>query len=80
MGGGAHGGYHTCPPLIPDALIPLVLTVAFGVYCVMGLTFFVMGIAYMGDAGTVASVGMYLVFIGLIMLIMGGLALFANQK
>jgi hypothetical protein len=80
MGGGAHGGYHTCPALIPDALIPLVLTVAFGVYCVMGLTFFVMGIAYMGDAGTVASVGMYLVFIGLIMLIMGGLALFANQK
>jgi hypothetical protein len=66
--------------LIPDALIQLVLTIAFAVYCVMGLTFFVMGIVYMGDAGAVGSTGVYLMAMGLIMLIIGGIALFANQK
>ena len=66
--------------IIPDAIINLVLMVAFGVYCVMGLSFFIMGIVYMGDAGAIGSTGIYLIFLGLLMLIIGGIALWANMN
>lgn len=66
--------------IIPDAVINLVLMVAFGIYCVMGLSFFIMGIVYMGDAGAIGSTGVYLIFLGLLMLIIGGIALWANMN
>jgi len=66
--------------LIPDALINLILLIAFAVYVAMGLAFFITGCVYMGDAGTIGATGLYLLFIGLIMMIVGGIALWANSK
>jgi hypothetical protein len=57
-----------------------VLLVAFGVYCLMGLIFFITGIVYMGDAGTVGATGIYLMALGFIMLIVGGIAIWANNS
>lgn len=57
----------------------MVLMVAFGVYCLMGLIFFIMGIVYMGDAGTIGATGIYMMALGIIMLIIGGIALWANN-
>jgi hypothetical protein len=66
--------------LIPDAVVNLVVTIAFAIYAVMGLAFFITGIVYMGDAGAIGATGMYLIFLGLIMLIIGGIATWANQN
>ena len=66
--------------LIPDALINLILMIAFAVYVAMGLAFFITGCVYMGDAGTIGATGLYLLFVGLIMMIVGGIALWANSK
>eukprot|EP01048_Picozoa_sp_COSAG05_P022104 COSAG05_NODE_4293_length_1578_cov_1.371197_1_plen_97_part_01 len=66
--------------LLPDALINLICMVAFAVYVAMGLVFFITGCVYMGDAGSIGSTGLYLLFIGLIMMIVGGIALWANLK
>jgi hypothetical protein len=63
-----------------DGIIQLILFVCFGVYIVMGLTLTGMGIAYMSDAGAVGATGSWLIFFGLIMLIIGGIAVFANLK
>jgi hypothetical protein len=45
----------------------------------MGLIFFITGIVYMGDAGTVGATGIYLMALGIIMLIVGGIAMWANS-
>jgi hypothetical protein len=66
--------------LIPDAVVNLVVTIAFAIYAVMGLAFFITGIVYMGDAGAIGATGMYLIFLGLVMLIIGGIATWANQN
>lgn len=66
--------------LIPDMLIQLLLYVCFGVYLFMGLVLLIMGIVYSLDDGAVGSTGIYLIFIGLLMLIIGGIAIFANLK
>ena len=63
-----------------DAVIQLLLFVCFGVYVVMGLTFLIMGIIYYSDEGAVGSTGIYLILLGLLMLIIGGIAVFANLK
>ena len=63
-----------------DGIIQLVLFVCFGVYVVMGLTLTIMGIIYMSDVGAVGAAGSYLIFFGLCMLIIGGVAIFANLK
>ena len=63
-----------------DAVIQLLLFVCFGVYLAMGLGFLVMGIAYSSDEGAVGSTGIYLILLGLLMLIIGGIAIFANLK
>ena len=63
-----------------DGVIQLILFVCFGVYVVMGMTLTVMGIIYMSDVGAVGATGSYLVFFGLCMLIVGGIAIFANLK
>ena len=63
-----------------DAIIQLLLFVCFGVYIVMGLSFLVMGIVYVNDEGAVGSTGIYLILLGLLMLIIGGIAVFANLK
>ena len=63
-----------------DAVIQLLLFVCFGVYVVMGLTFLIMGIIYHSDEGAVGSTGIYLILLGLLMLIIGGIAVFANLK
>ena len=66
--------------LIPDAVINMVLMGAFGIYCLMGLIFLIMGMVYMGDAGAIGATGLYLIFLGLVMLIVGGIALWANSN
>jgi len=66
--------------MIPDAVINMVLMGAFGIYCLMGLIFFIMGLVYMGDAGAIGATGLYLIFLGLVMLIVGGIALWANAN
>ena len=66
--------------MIPDAVINMVLMGAFGIYCLMGLIFFIMGLVYMGDAGAIGATGLYLIFLGLVMLIVGGIALWANSN
>ena len=71
-------GSGTMGPL--DAVIQLLLFVCFGVYVVMGLTFLIMGIIYHSDEGAVGSTGIYLILLGLLMLIIGGIAVFANLK
>lgn len=63
-----------------DQIIQLLLFVCFGVYIVMGLSFLVMGIVYVNDEGAVGSTGIYLILLGLLMLIIGGIAVFANLK
>ena len=63
-----------------DAVIQLLLFVCFGVYVVMGLTFLAMGAVYMSDEGAVGSTGVYLILVGVLMLIIGGIAVFANLK
>ena len=63
-----------------DAVIQLLLFVCFGVYLAMGFVFLVMGIAYASDEGAVGSTGIYLILLGLLMLIIGGIAIFANLK
>jgi hypothetical protein len=63
-----------------DAVIQLLLFVCFGVYVVMGLTFIIMGIIYSSDEGAVGSTGYYLIALGFLMLIIGGIAVFANLK
>jgi hypothetical protein len=66
--------------IIPSEVVNMVLLVAFGVYCLMGLIFFITGIVYMGDAGTVGATGIYLMALGFIMLIVGGIAIWANNS
>ena len=63
-----------------DSVIQLLLFVCFGVYLFMGLVLFIMGIVYTLDDAAVGSTGIYLIFIGLIMLVIGGIAIFANLK
>ena len=63
-----------------DAVIQLLLFVCFGVYVFMGLVFLIMGAIYSSDEGAVGSTGIYLIVLGLIMLLIGGVAVFANLK
>lgn len=64
--------------IIPEPLVHIYLMAAFGVYCLMGLIFFIMGIVYMADVGALGATGLYLMMLGLVMLIVGGIALWAN--
>lgn len=65
-----------------DAIITLVLFGCFGVYVIMGVALSAMGIYYMSDEGavTMGSTGTVLLLVGLTMLVVGGLAIFANLK
>lgn len=63
-----------------DAIIQLLLFVCFGVYVVMGLTLLIMGIVYISDEGATGSAGLYMILLGLMMLVVGGIAIFANLK
>jgi hypothetical protein len=63
-----------------DAIIQLLLYACYGVYVVMGLVLLILGIVYMGDAGAIGTTGIWLCAAGFIMLIIGGLAIFANLK
>ena len=63
-----------------DAVIQLLLFVCFGVYVFMGLVFLIMGALYSSDEGAVGSTGIYMILLGLMMLIIGGIAIFANLK
>jgi len=65
--------------IIPEPLVHIYLMAAFGVYCLMGLIMFIMGIVYMADVGALGATGLYLMMLGLIMLIVGGIALWANS-
>jgi hypothetical protein len=66
--------------VIPEQMIELVLYIAFGMYTLMGLVFFIMGISAMSDVGAVGASGLYMLFFGLAMLIIGGISLLANYK
>ena len=63
-----------------DAVIQMLLFVCFGVYVFMGLVFLIMGAIYSSDEGAVGSTGVYLILLGLLMLVIGGIAVFANLK
>ena len=65
-----------------DAIITLVLFACFGVYVVMGIAISAMGIYYLQDEGsvTMGSTGTVMLAVGLAMLAIGGLAIFANLK
>ena len=63
-----------------DAIITMLLFVCFGVYVFMGLVFIGMGAYYAADEGAVGSTGIYLILVGLLMLVIGGIAIFANLK
>jgi hypothetical protein len=63
-----------------DGIIVMLLYVCFGVYLLMGLTLTILGGVYMGDAGAVGTTGIYLMLTGLAMMVIGGLAIFANLK
>jgi hypothetical protein len=63
-----------------DAMIQLLLYVCFGVYVVIGLGLITMGAIYWNDIGAVSATATLMLTIGLFMLIVGGLALFANAK
>jgi len=66
--------------IVPETLVQLLLYVCFGVYLFMGLVLMGMGIWYWSDAGAVGATAVYLLLVGLLMLIVGGIALFANFK
>ena len=63
-----------------DGVIVMLLYGCFGVYVFMGLTLSIMGGLYMGDAGAVGATGLYLMLTGFFMLVIGGVAIFANLK
>ena len=64
-----------------DAIIQLLLFACFGFYIFMGVCFLSMGTYYYAYAeGAVGTTGIYLILIGLLMLIIGGIAVFANLK
>eukprot|EP01051_Picozoa_sp_SAG22_P009261 SAG22_NODE_761_length_7410_cov_16.687868_2_plen_627_part_00 len=63
-----------------DDIIQILLFVCFGVYIVMSLTLTIMGLVYMNDVGAVGATGSYLIFFGLMMLSISGIAIFANLK
>ena len=63
-----------------DAIITMLLFVCFGVYIFMGLVFIGMGAYYAADEGAVGSTGLYLILVGVLMLLVGGIAVFANLK
>ncbi len=52
----------------------------FGVYLFMGFVLMTMGGLYWSDAGAVGATAVYLLLIGFLMLVVGGIALFANFK
>jgi hypothetical protein len=61
-----------------DDQIQIILYVCFGVYLLMGISFCAMGAAYMGGTGAVGTTGYSLLAVGLLMLVLGGIGLFAN--
>jgi hypothetical protein len=63
-----------------DAIIQLLLYVAFGVYVVMGLALLGLGGWYINDVGAVGATATWLLLFGFAMLVIGGLAIFANLK
>ena len=63
-----------------DNIIHLVLYGCFGLYIAMGLSLIGLGSYYMYDAGAVGSTASYLIGLGLLMLIIGAAAVFANLK
>jgi hypothetical protein len=63
-----------------DGIVTVVLYACYGVYVAMGLCMLVVGAVYMGDAGAVGTTGIWLCGAGFIMLVIGGLAIWANMK
>jgi hypothetical protein len=63
-----------------DGVIQLILFVCFGVYIVMGIALIAIGVAYMSDVGALGATGTWLLTFGLLMLIIGGVAVYANMN
>jgi hypothetical protein len=63
-----------------DGIIQLLLFVCFGVYVAMGIGLIGMGAWYMSDVGALGATAMWLLLFGFLMLIIGGVAIFANLK
>jgi len=63
-----------------DGIIQMLLFVCFGVYIVMGLALIGIGVAYMSDVGALGATGTWLLLFGLLMLIIGGVAIYANMN
>jgi bacterioferritin-associated ferredoxin len=63
-----------------DGIIQMLLFVCFGVYIVMGLALIGIGVAYMSDVGALGATGTWLLLFGFLMLIVGGVAVYANMN
>eukprot|EP01048_Picozoa_sp_COSAG05_P011071 COSAG05_NODE_1018_length_6171_cov_6.038867_2_plen_774_part_00 len=63
-----------------DGIIQLALYACFGIYIAMGFGLVGLGAFYMYDAGSVGSTATYLVLLGLCMLFIGSVAVFANLR
>ena len=68
------------PPSCRAAAPAAFAQACFGVYLFMGLVMMIMGGLYWSDAGAVGATAVYLLLIGFLMLVVGGIALFANFK
>ena len=75
-GAGAMGMLETLKPIIK-----LLLFATYGVYCVVGLVMFIVGAYYYGTIdGASASAVMVCIVAGLVMIAVGGAAIFASMK
>lgn len=63
-----------------EKMIQVVLYACFAVYLLMGLTFIILGAVYHTDEGAAGSAGLYLILVGVVMLVIGGISVFGNWK
>ena len=65
---------------LKQAGITLILYICFGVYLGFGVILMSIGGWYWSNAGAVGATAVYLLLVGFIMLIIGGISLWANFK
>ena len=63
-----------------DTLVQLLLYVCFGAYLCIGIAFIALGGYYMNEVGEAADTALVLLMVGGCMLVVGGVAMFANFK
>ena len=63
-----------------DAIVQLLLFACFALYVALGLGFVIMGGIYLNEVGEAADTALVLLIVGLMMLVIGGVAIFGNMK